>query len=222
MEWRIASIGTLANNPLWNEKGSPRTGHATTTVIKTGSAVLLVDPSLPAQVLDARLQERWGMRLSEITHVFLTSFDPDRRRALDGLEHATWYMHAPEIDAAASAISEELYRAEGDEELSQILEHHKDLLLSFSVSDDNMFDGVDLFPIPGYTPGSCGLLLPTPTQTILICGDTIATQEHLAKSVVLSNAANIELTQESFKECVEIADIIIPGRDNVLRNPIRS
>lgn len=222
MEWRIASIGTMANNPLWNEKGSPRTGHATTTVIKTGNAVLLVDPSLPSQILDARLQERWGMRLSEITHVFLTSFDPDRRRALSGLEHAGWFMHEPEITAAASAISEEIYRAQGDIELAQILDCHKDLLLSFSIPEDNMLKGVDLFPLPGYTPGSCGLLLPTQGRTILICGDTIATQEHLSKGVVLGNASNIELAQESFKECVEIADIIIPGRDNVLLNPARS
>ena len=221
MDWRIASIGTLASHPLWNEKGVPRTGHATTTVIKSDSSVLLVDPSLPPQMIDAKLQERWGLHLSSVTHVFLTSFDPDRRRTLHGLQHAKWFMHEPEIKSATEAINNELQRAEGDDELTQVLESHRDLLSSFEVPEDHLFPAVDLFPIPGYTPGSCGLLLPL-KPTVLICGDTVATREHLEQGSVLSHCASIELAQESFKECVEIADIIIPGRDNVLLNPVRS
>ena len=221
MDWRIASIGTFPSNPLWNEKGALRTGHTTTTIIKSGKAVLLVDPSLPVEIINARLQERWGLTSTDVTHIFLTSFDPDRRRALAGMEHATWCMHAPEIECAALAISDEIYRAEGDQELIQILESHRNLLHEFTSPQDHMLDGVDLFPLPGYTPGSCGLLLPTSKHTILICGDTVATREHLASGSVLANASNIELAQESFKECAEIADIIIPGRDNVILNPVR-
>ena len=222
MDWRIASIGTLASNPLWNERGAPRTGHATTTVIKSGDAVLLVDPSLPTQMLDARLLERWGFGLSKVTHVFLTSFDSDRRRTLVGLQHAKWCMHEPEIQSATEAINDELHRANDDDELVLLLESHRELLLSFEVSDDHFLPQVDLFPLPGFTPGSCGLLLSTPSRTILICGDTVATREHLEQGSVLSNATNIELAQESFRECIEIADIIIPGRGNVLLNPVRS
>jgi glyoxylase-like metal-dependent hydrolase (beta-lactamase superfamily II) len=221
MEWRIASIGTLASNPLWNERGTPRTGHATTTVIKSGGAILLVDPSLPPQMVNAKLQERWGITLSDVTHVFLTSFDPDRRRTLSGLQHAVWYLHEPEIEAANCAIQQELLLAEGDEGLTSLLEEHRDLLHSFEVPQDNMMEGVDLFPLPGYTPGSCGLLLPTPRRTILICGDTVATSEHLVQGSVLSTATNIELAQDAFKECVEIADVLVPGRDNVMLNPTR-
>jgi len=222
MDWRIVSIGTLASNPLWNESGTPRTGHATTTIVKSGDTFMLIDPSLPAQMLHAKLSERWGIGLDSITHVFLTSFDPDRRRTLNELGHATWFMHEPEIDSALHAISDELYRAEGDTSLSALLEQHRDLLSTFDVPDDNVIPGVDLFPLPGYTPGSCGLLLPTPKRTVLICGDTVATSEHLAQASVLSNCANIEMAQESFKECVEIADVLVPGRDNVVLNPLRS
>jgi glyoxylase-like metal-dependent hydrolase (beta-lactamase superfamily II) len=224
MDWRIVSIGTLPSNPLWNETGVLRTGHATTTVIKCGKSLLLVDPSLPPQMLNARLQERWGIDLSAITHVFLTSFDPDRRRSLDGLTHATWLMHEPEIQAATRAIGDEILRAEGDAELTEILELHRELLTKFDIAADRplLEAGVDLFPLPGFTPGSCGLLLPTPKRTILICGDTVATSEHVAQASVLSNCANIEMAQESFKECIEIADILVLGRDNVVLNPIRS
>ena len=222
MDWRIVSIGTLPTHPLWSECGETRTGHATTTIIKSDGATLLVDPSLPAVMLDARLHERWGIKLASITHVFLTSFDPDRRRSLEGLSHATWFMHDPEIQSAREAIDDELHRADGDQEVTEILEHHRDLLVNFKVPDDHLFQSVDLFPLPGYTPGSCGLLLPTASKTILICGDTVATHEHLEKGSVLSNCSCAETAMESFKECIEIADIIVPGRDNVLLNPIRS
>ena len=221
MDWRIVSIGTLPSNRLWNESGAMRTGHATTTVIKSGNATLLVDPSLPPEIMNARLQERWGFDLSEVTHVFLTSFDPDRRRTLDGLGQAIWLMNEPEIQSAALALGNELQRAEGDRELTLLLEQHRDLLSRFEAATDQVLSGVDLFPLPGYTAGSCGLLLPVSSRTILICGDTVATSEHLLQANVLSNCADIEVAQESFKECVEIADILIPGRDNVLLNPVR-
>lgn len=222
MDWRIVSIGTLASNPIWNETGALRTGHATTTIIKSGNATVLVDPSLPGEMLNARLHERWGIDLSVITHVFLTSYDPDRRRTLGELSHATWFMHEPEIQSAVIALSDELERAEGDTSLTLLLEQHRDLLGNFEVPQDNVFPGVDLFPLPGFTPGSCGILLPAPKRTILICGDTVATSEHLAQARILSNCVDIKMAQESFTECVEIADVIIPGRDNVVLNPIRS
>jgi glyoxylase-like metal-dependent hydrolase (beta-lactamase superfamily II) len=222
MDWRIASIGTLSSHPMWSERGELRTGHATTTVVKSDDATLLVDPSLPPMILEARLNERWGMDLSSVTHVFLTSFDPDRRRTLEGLGHASWYMHEPEIQSAKVAIDDELHRADDDQEVCDILGQHLDLLMKFDVPNDHLLPQVDLFPVPGYTPGSCGLLLLSASKTVLICGDTIATQEHLDKGVVLSNCACAEDAMESFKECIEIADIFVPGRDNVLANPIRS
>ena len=243
MDVRVISIGTLANNPLWNERGTPgtpgtpgttgttgttgnprkpRVGHATTTAIKTGNAILLVDPSLPPELMDARLGERWGLRLADITDVFLTSFDPDRRRTLHGVEHANWLMHEPEIQSASEAIQDEIRRAENDPAVVNILEEHLGLLANFTSPGDHPFPSVDLFPIPGFTPGSCGLLLPLPKQTVLIAGDTVATVEHLQKGSVLQNCANIEVAKESFMECVEIADIIIPGRDNIILNAARS
>jgi glyoxylase-like metal-dependent hydrolase (beta-lactamase superfamily II) len=222
MEWRVISIGTLASHPLWNERGGQRVSHTTTTVVKSDGAVVLVDPSLPPNLVNARLNERWGLELTDVTHVFLTSFDPDRRRTLCGLEHATWFMHEPEIQSASAAIQDELHRAESDPAVVNILNEHLGLLAGFISPEDKPFSAVDLFPIPGFTPGSCGLLLPLPKQTILIAGDTVATQEHLEKGSVLQNCADIEIAKESFLESVEIADIIIPGRDNVILNPARA
>lgn len=205
---------------MWNERGKFRTAHATTTVVKIADATLLIDPSLPPPILDARLSERWGIGLSSITHVFLTSFDPDRRRTLEGLGHAIWYMHEPEIASAKAAIDDEVHRSNADQEVVDILEKHLELLMKFDVPNDHMFPNVDLFPLPGYTPGCCGLLLLSTNKTALVCGDTIATQEHLDKGVVLANCDCPETAMASFKEAVDIADVLIPGRDNVLTNPI--
>ena len=72
----VISIGALAANPLWGEREPVRTGHSTTTLVRTGDMVMLVDPGLPGEILGARLGERANLRPSDVTHVFLTCFRP--------------------------------------------------------------------------------------------------------------------------------------------------
>ena len=109
-----------------------------------------------------------------------------------------------------------------DQELSLWLEKQINLLENFEGPEDCLMEGVDLFPLPGYTAGTCGLLLPTPKMTIVLAGDAVPTSEHLERCLVLQECQNIEIAQESMKECLEIADVIIPGRDNILLSPIRT
>ena len=68
-----------------------------------------------------------------------------------------------------------------------------------------------MFPLPGVTEGNCGLLLALPGSTVLICGDAIATSEHLERGKVLPNCHNIQQAQASFTEAIEIADVFILG-----------
>lgn len=224
MDWRVISIGTLPLHPLWDPPRQPRSGHATTTLVRSGDRLLLVDPSLPPAAMAARLEERSGLDLSAVTDVFLTNFHPDRRRALAALDHATWHMHAPELAWAQDAMAEELDRAEeaADASLADELRAHRAGLERFVPAADAVTDGVDLFPMPGVTPGTCGLLLALPMLTVLICGDAIATGEHLERGQVLSGSVDLAAAMESFKEAVEIADVLVPGRDNVVLNPLRS
>ena len=56
---------------------------------------------------------------------------------------------------------------------------------------------------------------------MLVAGDTVASYEHLAEGKVLSPVFSLEQAQESFKEVIEIADLIVCGRDNVVQNPMR-
>lgn len=222
-EFRIISIGTLPAHPLWNESVPLRTGHATTTLIRSGNENILVDPSLPAPALLARLSERTNVKVDEISQVFLTSFKPEIRRALAVFEDAQWLLSESEHESAGQALLVQLDEAEDaeDEELVKLIEAEQAVLHQCGIAPDSLAAGVDLFPLPGVTAGLCGLLLPMPSMTVLICGDAIATAEHLEQGKVLAHCVSLEQAQESFREAIQIADVFVPGRDNQLLNPAR-
>lgn len=221
--FRIISIGTLDAHPLWNEAAPVRTGHATTTLISAGKQHVIVNPALPPQALAARMSERTPVAPDDITHVFLTSFAPDHRRGLRLFEAARWMLHEPEKQAAAAALQEAKMEAldAGEDELIIQCDHDLALLERCEAAPDALLPKVDLFPLPGVTIGTCGLLIALPARTVLVCGDAVATFEHLEQGKILPHCANLAQAQESFKEALEIADILVPGRDNIVLNPLR-
>ena len=222
-QYRVISIGTLSHHPLWGERGDVRPGHATTTLIEAGDARILVDPSLPEQILVPRLAERSGLKPEGVTHVFLTSFHPLRRRGLAAFDDAQWLVGELERETIGAQLVGKFQEAEdaGDADLAAALRAEVALLQRCKPAPDRVAEGVDLFPLYGVTPGSCGLLLPQPAATVLVAGDAVATVEHLGAGKVISPVANLEQAQESFREAVEIADVIVCGRDNAVLNPMR-
>jgi glyoxylase-like metal-dependent hydrolase (beta-lactamase superfamily II) len=219
----VISIGTLAAHPLWEERVDVRTGHATTTLVTAGDANILVDPGLPGRILAARLGERSRIGPDDVTHVFITTFSQDHYRGLPAFPKATWLVHAPERAAAGAALDDQIERARDldDAELASTIRDHLELLRRCRDAPDTLVPGVDLFPLPGLSAGTCGLLLPLPGSTVLICGDAIATVEHLEQAQVLPTCLDVEQAQESLREAIEIADVLVPGRDNVVVNPVR-
>jgi glyoxylase-like metal-dependent hydrolase (beta-lactamase superfamily II) len=235
MDVRIISIGTLAANPLWGEKAgtAARTGHATTTLIRSGKRVILVDPGLPEAVVAARLGERANVSPGEVTHVFLTCFKPEMRRGLAGerglFDHATWWISEAEREGVGVPLVRRLQEAaqQGDAELAAVLQRDVAILKRCEAAPDRLADHADLFPLPGVTPGLSGVLVDRPppwlgsSSTLLVCGDAVATVEHLERGMVLHGAVDVERARESFREAIEIADVLIPGRDDVAINPVR-
>ncbi len=223
VEFRIISIGALAAHPLWNERGDVRTGHATTTLISTEGGRILVDPGLPGPILEARLAERSGLAVQQVTHVFLTSFTIEHCRGLDRFADAEWLLHGPEREAAVNDVARHTERAQeiGDPAVLRMIDEQRERLDRCRAADDHILPGVDLFPLPGVSRGACGLLLSQPAATVLVCGDAVATTEHLEQGKVLPTCADVEQALESFREAIEIADVIVPGRDNVLPNPMQ-
>lgn len=218
---RIISIGALACHPLRGEQGDRRPAHATTSLIRTDDATVLVDPGLPAEVLVPRLSERAGVKPEDVTHVFLTDLRPDRRRGIEAFPEAQWLASERERDNYRAALGVHAEETEQEPEYTQMLETESALLSRIGVAPDSIAPGIDLFPLPGVTPGCCGLLLPTPRSTILICGDAVATTEHLEEGKVLPHVADLEAAAESFREAMEIADILVLGRDNIVLSPFK-
>lgn len=230
MHYRIISIGALSQHPLWERTLPERSAHATTTLIESDDRLILVDPALPAEALNARLLERVGRQLNEITDVFLTNFRPSHRRALSALEHAKWWISEAEREMVGVHLIGELQKLREQEDLAEheagsdpvaMLERDIAMLQRCQPAPDRLASQVDLFPLPGFTPGTCGLLLGFTRATILIAGDAVPTVEHLERGQVLAGAYDIAQARESFAEAVEIADWIIPAHDNLLPNPTK-
>ena len=214
----IISIGTLSRNRLWNETAAAvRTPHATTTLLRSGKTTILVDPGLPAVVVGARLFERSGLKPEQITAVFLTNFRPAHRDGLAAFPNARWLLHEVERDAVRHHLLG--LRDRGDKDVGRVVDKELAILDRTRGPDDKLAEQIDLFPLPGYTPGGCGLLVAEATTTTLIAGDAVPTREHLLAAQILPDAANLEAAQEAMREVYEIADVVVPGHDNLFLNP---
>ena len=62
----VINIGCLSRNRFWNEEQARRVAHATCVLIRDGSKTVLVDPSLPAELLNHRLDERAGLAAQKL------------------------------------------------------------------------------------------------------------------------------------------------------------
>lgn len=219
----VLSIGTLDRNRLWNESAPVRTAHATTSLIRTGSGrserLIIVDPGLPAVAIAARLAERSGIAPARVTTVFLTNFTPAHRAGLDAFGHAEVLMWEPEIEHARRDLEDRLSRESDDDDLRRSLEADLKLLARIAPAPDKLAPDIDLFPLPGHTPGTCGLLITSAALTTLLAGDAVPTLDHFLAGQVLPDAHNIAQAQSSLTEAYEIADLIIPGHDNLFTNP---
>ncbi len=215
----VVSIGTLGRNRLWNEQSPVRTAHATTTLVRSGDRHILIDPGLPAPALAARLFERTGLRPEQIDTVFLTNFRPAHRGGLALFTHAKLLAGEVEIQASRQFLERLVEEAPPDDLDREKLRHEIELLDRMRPAGDELAENLQLFPLFGYTPGNCGLLLELPTISVLITGDGVATQDHFLAGQVLPDSYDLNAAKEVLAEVYEIADLIIPGHDNVFMNP---
>ena len=215
----IISIGTLSRNRLWNEQGPTRTPHATTTLVRTGKRHILVDPGLPPAALGARLYERTGLKPDQIDTVFLTNFRPSHRAGISLFPQARLIIQEFEQQASQQHLQRLIDQAPEEDIDRKLLTQELALLESFRIAPDKLAPGVDLFPLFGYTPGTSGLLLAMPTVTVVIAGDAVPTQDHFLAGQVLPDSYDIQAAQEALREVYEIAELIVPGHDNLFLNP---
>jgi glyoxylase-like metal-dependent hydrolase (beta-lactamase superfamily II) len=213
----VISIGTLSYNLLWNETAPVRTPHATCTLVREAKRNILIDPGLPAVVIGQRLFERTGLRPEQIDTIFLTNARPAHRLGIAAFTKADVFTHELEREQAVLRLTDLIENSDDDD--ARVLEAELAAVRKFKPADDKIGKQIDLFPLFGYTPGTCGLLVSAATQTILIAGDAVATQEHLLAGQVLPNSHNLDAAKESLREVYELADVVIPGHDNAFVNP---
>jgi len=197
----VVAIGDLAKNRYWNEKTPRREEYATATLVRSGKVTLLVDPGWPADVLRSALFYRVGLEPKAVTHVFLTHFDPAHRLGLALFPEAAWWMYDEEITYADAELPPDA--------------RDRDVLERLKPVPEKLAPGVDLFPTFGHTPGHASLLVYTPTETAIVAGDAVLTRDHFEHADLGDPPWDLVKAKESFRDIVEIADVVVPGHDNL-------
>ncbi len=222
VEYSVISIGALSRNRLWGESVAVRSSHATTTAVFDEGKVILVDPSLPAQALGPVFNERTGKQLADVTDVFCTTLRPVHRRSILALPEANWWAYQDEIDSHRAKLAALLESAEriSPADAGQI-EADLKLLESFRPAPEKFTEQVTVYPMAGASAGSAGLLLTPPTMSIVIAGDAVLTAEHFAMGQVWEGCEDREKALDTLRDVLELAEVIVPGHDNVFIPPRR-
>ncbi len=211
----IISVGTLSCNRFWNEKGTRRPAHATTTLLRDDELTIIVDPALPPDILSQRLDERTGLEPAQIDTVFLTNFRPVHRRGLELFRDATWLMHADEIEAMRRFLEDVHTGATArGEPVEELVEQESKTLELMQAAPDELTEQIHLFPTPGVTPGAASLLVLDNDRTTVVAGDAIINREYFAHRQAYEQHSDAAQAVQAVAELVEIADRIIPGHDD--------
>jgi glyoxylase-like metal-dependent hydrolase (beta-lactamase superfamily II) len=215
VSFHIVSIGCLSKNRFWAEAEAVRPSHATTTLIRSGDKTILVDPSLPGELLGQVLHQRTGLKPEQIDVVFLTCFRPIHRRGLGLFPHAEVVMGENEIESVSAHLTGLTEGGLENPDARALVESEQQILSLIKPAPDRFTPQVHLFPAYGATAGSCALLLTPPTRTIAVTGDAVLTTDYYDAGMVFNHSFDTEAAKESLTELIEIAEIVVPGHDNV-------
>jgi len=198
----VLAIGTLARNRFWNETSNVREEFATSSLVRSGDTILLVDPGWPSEVMEAVLFYRAGLRPEAVTDVFLTHVDPAHLDGIELFDGARWLAYDEEILYAKVELA-------GDPRLGAIINR-------LVAVPDRLAPGIDIYPTPGHSPGHTSLMVNTAVQTTLVAGDAVLTRDHLEGGDLGPTLYDREKAQQSFTEIIEIGDFVVPGHDNIV------
>ncbi len=208
--WAVLTIGHLSRNRFWGEDDSRgRRGPLCTSVlIRTGEAVILVDPSLPPAEMPGLLDRRAGLTPDAVTHVFLTHFHGDHRFGLEAFPDARWLMP----DAEITLVREN--SAAGSAERN-LLER----ITPVAAEGGIVVPGVSTVHLPGHTPGLAGLTFTDADGfRVVVAADAAMTRDFFDARAGYFNSHDFDAVAESIDRLRREADIIAPGHDNFFFN----
>ena len=197
----VLAIGTLAKNKYWNEKAPVRQEYSTVTLIRSDDVVLVIDPGWPPAVLKSALFYRSGLEPEAVTHVFLTHFEAAHAAGAVLFDKAKWLVYDEELRYAEAELAAN--------------DSGRAILARLQPAPEKFAPGVDIFPTFGHTPGHASVLVYTAMQTTIVAGDAVLTRDHFEHGDLGEKPWDLEKAKASFQDVLEIADIIVPGHDNI-------
>ena len=194
IQWDVLTLGCITRNRFWGEEDTQvyRHAHCTSTLIKAGENILLVDPALPE--MDEILYARCGVHCADITHVFVTHHHSDHLIGIEAFGNAQWFIPPGELSALSA--------------------QRPDLHGRFTPATGQLLDGIDIIPLPGHTPGLCGLKFSAAQGTIIVAGDAVMRKDFFEHRVGYYNSMDFGQASKTIKYIAQMADIVVPGHDN--------
>ncbi len=194
--WDVITIGNLSRNSYWGESDERglRPVICTCTLITGDAFRLLVDPSLAEATEMAReLDRRTGLKLEDITALFVTHEHSDHYAGIAHFPNARW-LAPPDVADILNGSGKLPRRVEG--------------------VTNRLFDAVKIIPTPGHTPTHHGLRFDWNGLSIVVAADSVPTRDFFRERRGFFNTADFEQSRRTMDELAATADIIVPGHDN--------
>jgi glyoxylase-like metal-dependent hydrolase (beta-lactamase superfamily II) len=194
--WDVITVGNLSRNQYWGEPDDKavRKVLCTCTLISGDGFRLLVDPSeAEAADMARELDRRTGLKLADVTAVFITH---------DHSDHWPGLAHFPEARWLAGPGAAELLNQSGK------------LARRVEPLTGRLFESVEILPTPGHTPSHHSLRFDCDGLSVIAAGDAIATHDFFRDRRNFYNAADPKQGTATMNKIAELADLIIPGHDN--------
>jgi len=198
IEWSILTIGHLSMNKYWGDTRRKRGPLCTSTLLHTDGGYILVDPSVHPPHMPDLLNDQAGIRVEDVTMVYLTHFHGDHRFGLEAFPHARWVMPQAEIDYQRERASEEEHR----------------MLDRLEPAGHEIFPGLSTLHTPGHTPGLTSLLFDWRGHRVAIAADAAMTEDFFRARDGYHNSTDMEQVRMSIDLLAQEATLLIPGHGN--------
>ncbi len=196
MRWDILTIGNLSRNRFWGESDDRgvRPPLCTSTLLRAAGLCLLVDPPHAEPDAMARtLDRRTGLRLDDVTDVFLTHEHADHWFGLAHVTKARWL--------ASGSVAEKVNAA-------------ADLPRRVEPAGPRIGEAIEVLATPGHTADHHSLAFACDGLEVVVAGDAVMTRDFFADRRGFHNSADFARAAETIDELARRADILVPGHDN--------
>ena len=199
IKWTLLNIGQFSRNRYWGESDekSYRGAICTTTVLSHDGKHMIIDPGFDAKQMPGIINARTGLSAEDISTVYITHSHADHFMGLEIFVNADIYS-APDCY----------------EEINSQLAEKSEMAKKVLPAPESPFPGVKLLPLPGHTPGLCGLLFDAAEGRVVVAGDSVMTRDFFRDARGYFNSLDFEQSTQTIKKLYDIADVIVPGHDN--------